>query len=174
MNPKNKETEYIREDSDDPEAKIKKIGKLLKRCKSEKQEYLDGWQRVQADFQNYIKQRNNEMQEFQKFASQESVLKIFPVLDNLILACDAVPEKFKDDSWAKGIVSIKKQFEDILDEQGIKEVKVRGGDMFDPSQHEAAEEIESKEKSGTIAEVLQKGYTLNGKVIRAARVKVAK
>ena len=154
--------------------KIKKLQKILKKCKSEKQEYLEGWQRARADQQNYIKQKNIEMEAFRKFASEAAVLQIIPLLDNLILACESIPENIAADNWTKGIMQIRKHFENVLGENGVEMIDAKPGGKFDPVHHEAADETEEGGESGTIAEVVQQGYTLNGKVIRATRVKVIK
>jgi len=146
----------------------------LKKYKRESKEYLEGWQRTQAEFQNYIKQKDKEMQEFRKFAADDIVLKIIPVLDNLILASMSMPENLKSNQWAKGMAHIQKQFEDVMRENGVAEISANPGDKFDPAYHESYEEIKSDTESGAIAGVVQVGYTLHGKVIRPARVKVAK
>jgi molecular chaperone GrpE len=147
---------------------------LLKKCQKERQEYLEGWQRAQADFQNYIKQKEKEMQEFRKFAEDLIILKIIPVFDSFMLASQSVPDNFKDDQWAKGIMSIRNQFAEVLQDIGVKEITVSPGDKFDPERHESVEEISSDTESGAIAELVLLGYTLHDKVIRPAKVKIAK
>lgn len=166
--------EYVSEDDDMPEKKIAKIKKNLKVCKQERQKYLEGWQRTQADFQNYIKQKDIETGEFKKFATESIVLAIIPIMDNLILACESIPKSIAHDNWVKGVEQVRKHFERVLSENGVKEIIVSVGDKFDPAYHEAAGEIESDGESGTIAEVLQGGYTLNDKVIRASMVRLVK
>ena len=166
--------EYVSEDFDMPEKKIDKIKKSLKVCKQERQKYLEGWQRTQADFQNYIKQKDIEVQGFKKFATEDIVLAIIPIMDNLILACESIPESIAKDNWVKGVEQVRKHFERVLNESGVKEIIVSAGDKFDPAYHEAAGEIKSDGESGTITEVLQGGYTLNDKVIRASRVRLIK
>ena len=172
---KEQKIEYIEEDSGDAKRKVEKLRKVLKRCKKERQEYLEGWQRARADHQNYIKQREEEMREFKKVASESTIVQIIPILDNLILACESIPESIVQDNWAKGLVQIRKHFETVLEEVGVKTIDAKIGEKFDPLYHDAAEEVEgTSAERGTIAEVIQKGYTLNGRVIRATRVKVTK
>lgn len=167
--------EYIEEDAgSDTKRQIKKLQKILKTCKAERHEYLEGWQRARADQQNYIKQKDKEMQDFRKFALRNTALQIIPVLDNLVLACESVPQDMKDHNWVSGIAHIKKQFESVFRDIGLEEIEVKHGGRFDPEYHEAAGEAESGGESGTITEVLRRGYTLSGKVIRPARVKVIK
>jgi len=182
-NQKEDKLEYIEEGGDDAphhaaqgEAikRIEKLRKILKRCKSERQEYLEGWQRARADHLNYIKQREQDIVALRKFASEGMVLAIIPILDNLILACESIPENISTDNWTKGIIQIRKHFENVLKENGIEVIEAKPGDKFDPAYHEATDETEGGGESGTIFEVLQGGYTLNGKVVRAVRVKVIK
>ena len=171
---KDSKIEYVSEDFDMPEKKIDKIKKSLKACKQERQKYLEGWQRTQADFQNYIKQKDIETQGFKKFATEDIVLAIIPIMDNLSLACESIPASISKDNWVKGVEQVRKHFEGVLNENGVRKIVVNIGDKFDPAYHEAAGEIKSDGKSGTIAEVLQGGYTLNDKVIRASMVRINK
>lgn len=172
---KDEKIEYISEEgSEDAVKRIEKLRKILKKYKSEKQEYLEGWQRARADFQNYRKQQENVMDEFRKFVGKDFILRILPILDNLSHASALLPDGLKDDPWAKGVQNVQKQFAGILSELGLEEIGVNKGDKFDPMFHEAVGEAEGEGASGTVAEVSQKGYMLNGKAIRAARVKVIK
>lgn len=164
---------YVNEEPESPH-RIDKLRKALKVCKGERQEYLEGWQRARADFLNYKKQLESGMVEFRKFATKEALLKILPALDNLGLAVNSVPDELKDNNWTNGIVNIKRQLDTIFTEMGLEEIKIAGGEKFNPEHHETIEEVTGAGESGTIVEVLQKGYMLNGKVVRAARVKVVK
>jgi len=168
------EKQYVNEESDAAEARVKKLRRALKGCLAEKQEYLAGWQRAQADFQNYKKHQEAEMGEFRKFVNLGLIFRILPILDNLVAACESVPENNRNDPWAKGVLNVKRQFENALAEEGLEEIKVQRGDKFNAEIHEAISEMEGKEESGTVAEVLQRGYKLHGKIIRAAKVKVNK
>lgn len=171
---KDKKTEYVYEEDGLFPQKYKKLKKELVRCKKEKQEYLDGWQRSRAELQNFIKQKEIESQDFKRFATAEIILKVLIFFDNLGFILDSAPKSVKDDPWLKGIASTRKQLEDMLTREGVEEIPAEQGGEFEPARHEAVETVESDERSGLIAQVLQKGYTLNGKVIRPTRVKVAK
>ena len=171
---KDKKTEYMYEEDSLFPQKYKKLKKEFARCKKEKQEYLDGWQRSRAELQNFIKQKEIEVQDFKRFATSEIILKVLIFFDNLGFILDSAPKSVKGDPWLKGIASTRKQLEDMLMREGIEEISAEQGGEFEPARHEAVEAVESNEKSGLVAEVLQKGYTLNGKVIRPTRVKIAK
>lgn len=146
----------------------------LEKCRLERQDYLTGWQRARADFLNYKKDQGRVMDEFRNFAHAQLLEKILSVFDNLSRACDSLPESLKDDVWAKGVINVRRQFESLLFEQGIEEIKITTGDKFDPAYHEAIGEIEGEGQSGAVAEISQKGYILHGTVIRPARVKIIK
>jgi len=174
MKKKSNKIEYTDDNSDIVEEKFRKLRHVLKTCKTERQEYLTGWQRERADHQNYIKQKSAEIQDFRKFAAEDIIAHILPVLDNLALACDSTPENLKDEAWVRGILNIRKHFVGILRDQGVEEIDAKIGSEFDPVYHEAIGQIASEEKSGAIAQILQRGYTIHGKVIRPTRIKISK
>jgi len=147
---------------------------LLQECQKQKDEYLAGWQRARADFLNYKKEEIERMGEILKCVGEEFILKILPILDNLDLAEKKLPEDLKRDDNVKGLLLIKTQISDFLKAQGLEEIKTVG-EKFDPNFHEAVEQVEVKNKeSGVIVEETQKGYKINGRLLRPAGVKVVK
>lgn len=153
--------------------KYSKKGELEK-CRKQRDEYLAGWQRAKADFLNYKKQEMERLKKVMEYTSQELILKILPILDNLEKAKTQIPPDFKDNEWVKGISQITSQLQDLLRKEGIEEIKAIG-EKFDPNFHEALEKIEVENKEpGEVIEEVQKGYTLNGKVIRPTKVKITK
>jgi len=90
------------------------------------------------------------------------------------LALEHVPEDQKDAEWIKGIAHIKRMLEDILKANGVEEIVVEEGDEFDPIIHEAVErkthDMKHTTEKDVIKEVVRKGYRLNGKIIRVARI----
>jgi len=146
----------------------------LKRCEEMKNEYLAGWQRAKADFLNYKKDEAERIGEILKFSVEEMILGILPILDSFNLAEKGLSKELKENEHIKGVLQIKKQFEEVLKRQGVEEIKTIK-EKFDPNFHEAVEGIEKKGfEKGVIIEEIQKGYILNNKVIRPARVKVSK
>ena len=126
--------------------------------------------RLSADFQNYRRRTEKEKSDIYAFANEKIVLQLLDVLDNFDRAMQTAPE---DDKFAEGMGLILKQFTDLLDRNNVAEIEALGK-SFDPNYHnavmtEAAEDTES----GIITKVLQKGYTLNGKVIRPSMVAVS-
>ena len=153
--------------------KYDKKGKLEK-CQKEKDEYLAGWQRARADFLNYKKEEIERLKKVMEYGSEELILKIFPILDSLEKAETQIPLDFKDNEWVEGISQVRIQLQDFLKKEGVEEIKTIG-ERFDPNFHEALEKVEVKNKeAGKIVKEIQKGYTLNNKVIRPAKVKITK
>lgn len=153
---------------------IKKLRERLQKCEKERVDFLTGWQRTKADYLNARKDEIEKIKTIIKGANEELVLKILPVLDNLELAEKNLPKDLKEEDFTKGIVQIKKQFLDILKQEGVEEIKAMG-EKFDPNFHDVIEEIEKKDiSSGIIIEEIKKGYTLNGRVIRPSKVRVAR
>ena len=153
----------------DAAAKVNKLREELKGCEAEKREYLDGWQRAKAELINYKKDEARRFEELVKFAAQGVIAEVVAVLDSFDLALQHQMPKDVE----KGIVLIRSQLEDILRRRGL-EVLAAVGQKFDPSCHESLGEVESDAAPGTVVEELQKGYLLNGKVLRPTRVRIAK
>lgn len=154
--------------------KLKELEEKLKKSEEKAKEYLAGWQRQRAEFLNYKKEEMQRMQEFLKYANEELILKILPILDNFNLAEKQLPEDLKNNENIKGFLQIKLQLEDFLKNLGVEEIKTIG-QKFDPNFQEVEEEMEdSSKQSGIVIEEIQKGYKLHGKVIRPAKVKISK
>jgi molecular chaperone GrpE len=137
--------------------------------KKKSEEYLTSWKRSQADFVNYKRRAEQDRLEFSKFASSSAILAMLPVLDDLRRAVDAIPAEFAERDWVNGVRLVEKKFLNTLEMQGVKPI-IALGMAFDPNFHEAV--IQSKGPEGMVVQELQKGYTLNGKLLRAAKVAV--
>lgn len=136
-------------------------------------ELTSGWQRTQADFLNFKKQSADERIRLIESAGSDIVEQLLPVLDHFQLAAKHLPDELKDNNWAIGIKQIEKQFENILFENKLERIESVGRE-FNPEFHEAIEEVDSDQPSGIITEEILSGYKFAGKVIRPAKVKVAK
>jgi len=153
--------------------------KEFEKLKKEKGEYLKGWQKERADFINYKKNEKERFKEVVRFSNERIIKSLIAVLDGFDLAIESFLKQKKDkkenEHYLKGIYLIKSQLEDILDKEGIEKIKVKLGDSLNPAFHEVVAVTEDKKFSpDTITEILEKGYILNGKVIRPCRVIVAK
>ena len=138
------------------------------------EEYYDKWLRVHADFQNTRKRLEKEKLEFLKFANEDLVLQLLPIIDNFDRALNADKNIEKDEPHLKGILLIKDDLHRLLENYGVVKLNcVR--QKFNPELHEAVMVVESEEHpEGTVVEELQAGYTMHGKLIRPASVKVSK
>lgn len=137
---------------------------------TEETDYESLYLRAKADLENYRRQVEKDRIDFGKFANENLIVQLLPVLDNFQRAANHLPENLKDDEWVKGITGIEKQFEQILESAGLKKIAAKTGADCDTNLHEAIATGEGE--SGKILEVIEEGYELNGKVLRAAKVKV--
>ena len=161
------------DDQDSFEARIKKLREKLKECEKQKQEYLDGWQRLRADVANENKRRQEELLKAKDSGIEVALHKILPALDSFDSAFKGEFWENLDDTWKQGIGFIYKQFLTALEELGVQELG-KEGESFDPSVHEAIKELETneKDKDHTVSKVIRKGYKIKNKVIRPAQVEI--
>ena len=155
---------------------LKKLREKLKIAEQEKMEYLAGWQRSKAEFINVKKQQEEERKDLVKFATLGLIEDLIPVLQSFdsAMANKEVWEKV-DSAWRMGIEYISTTLLDALKQRGLPVINPLN-EEFNPSLHEAVEtrEVGVKEDDGKIVAVLQKGFMLQGKVLRGARVVVGK
>lgn len=153
---------------------IEEIKKQLEECEKKRDDYLKGWQRSQADFINYKKDEMARMKELLKYGSAGLILGFLPILDNFEKAEKETPKDLQENQYFKGVLQIKKQIQDFLKNQGVKEIESIGKKV-DLNFHEIVGEAEAKDKeSGIIIEETQKGYLFEDKLLRVAKVKVSK
>ena len=133
---------------------------------SESERYM----RLMADFQNYKRRSEKERSDIYSFANEKIITELLMVADNFERALASAD---RNESFVKGMEMIFDQLIGVMTKAGTEEIKALGED-FDPNFHNAVMTEESSEyESGKVTEVLQKGYILNGKVIRPSMVKVA-
>ena len=155
---------------------IEEVKKELENAKAKCEEYLSGWKRERADFLNYKKDEMERIGQLVKYSNEELILKIIPILDNIYLAESHVPEELKENNWIEGFNQIKNQLCDFLKKEGIDPIKTIG-EKIDPNTMEATEEVVGSPTphiSGIVVEEIQRGYTMCGKIIRVAKVKISK
>ncbi len=140
--------------------------------KQQLEETFARYQRAAADLENYKRRSRQELAERTQYANEQLVLKLLPLLDNFQRALEHAPDGI-DPNWFDGIKLIAKQFEDVLQAQGVSSIPAVG-EKFDPAQHEAiASEATDEHEEGTVVEEMQRGYRLHRKVLRPTLVKVA-
>ena len=150
----------------------------LKKVEAQRDEYLNSWKRSAADFINYKKEEGKRFSELATYAAIDFAKDLLPVLDSFELGINSID---KESPAYKGMLMIRGQLQEALRKKGIERIVVARGDTFNPEFHEAMTEEEmppdspDKEKlSGKILEELVPGYSMNGRVIRATKVKLAK
>lgn len=160
--------------SEKQELNIEELKKELEDCKKKRDEYLAGWQRARADLVNYKKEEKDRINQLSSYFNNDLILKLLPILDSLNLAENKIPEELREDENIKGLLQIKIQVQDFLKNQGVKRIETLE-EKFDPNFHEVVGEIEAKDRDkGIIVEEVQRGYLLNDKVLRPAKVKISK
>ncbi|MDP3763405.1 MAG: nucleotide exchange factor GrpE [bacterium] len=152
---------------------IKKLREKLKQAETKAKEYLDGWQRSQADFVNLRKRDEEAKVEFIKFARLSLIEELIPVLDSFNIAMSGGNKDLPAGQGQAGIEPVYTQFWGILKADGLEEFNPMG-EIFDPKYHETMGTIQTEkaEDDHKILEVAQKGYRLSGKIIRPAKVKI--
>ncbi|MDO8565240.1 MAG: nucleotide exchange factor GrpE, partial [bacterium] len=137
---------------------VAKLKGKLKDAEAKAKEYLDGWQRSQADFVNIRKRDEEAKKEFVKFVSLEVVKDLIPVLDALSLGNNE---------------PVYRLLMHTLSKHGLEESNP-AGEKFNPEFHEAIGMVntDKSEEDNKILEVMQKGYILSGKIIRPAKVRI--
>jgi molecular chaperone GrpE len=152
------------------------LAALLAEAETKRDEYLELARRAQADFENYRKRMAAEVQAAAVRGKATVAKDVVPVLDDLERPLEAAgldPEGDSDDGLAHGVILVFRGLRETLKRNGIEQVDPKGA-KFDPTEHEALSTmpVEGVE-SGTVVEVMQKGYLMDGQLIRPARVVVS-
>ena len=164
------------EDIEDPvaeeepaaEEELASLAAELESARRERDEYLDSLRRLKAEFENSRKRQDRDRERILQSASEKLVAELLPVLDNLDRALEV------EGDVREGVRATRDHFVDVLMREGLVSV-ASDGQAFDPNVHEAVMGQPSDEhEEGTILQTFQRGYVLNGKPIRAAKVVVAK
>jgi len=149
------------------------LAKQLEESQVKSAEYLDGWQRSQAEFSNYKKRLEREQLGTTQLMRGAIISRFLPVMDDLQRALANHPGDEANQSWVSGIELIQRKLQAILDAEGVTRIEAEGK-MFDPNLHEAiSNEPSEGHQSGQIIAVVQQGYMLGERVIRHSMVRVA-
>ena len=165
--------EPIENMSDQPEvAEVEDIEALKQALAEEKKKaegYLANWQRAQADLINYKKRTEKDKEDIINFANSLLINDLLPVLDDLEVALNSIIPESAERPWVDGIRLIERKFRASLESHGLLPIKAIG-EPFDPRFHEAIRQDKGQE--GMVIGEFQKGYMLNDKLLRPARVAV--
>lgn len=173
-----KELELVEENEDGGELTgeqtLKKLREKLKLCQRERQEFLETSQRLRADYVNLKRETEANKLELLKFANQNLLLDLLGLADNFELAFanktiweQAPPE------WRQGVEQIYQKLRGLFERYHLVEITALN-QPFNPEEHQALTTIDTDDpkRDNTVAEVVQKGYKLEAKVVRPAGVKI--
>ncbi len=153
---------------------IEQLKTELEKANQQAAENFDGWQRERADFLNYKKRMERDQESSTQAIKGEVIKRFLVTLDDLERALKTRPTTGEGASWAEGIELIYRKLQSLLDMAGVKRIEVEKQE-FDPNLHEAITHEDCPDfESGQIIEVIEQGYTLGDRVIRPARVRVAR
>ena len=146
----------------------------LEKLKSDAEESHNRYLRALADFDNFRKRQREETERRTSLAREELILKLLPIVDNFQRALAAAEAQHSYESLVEGVTLTLKHMTEMLEKEGVEPIEALGQE-FNPELHEAMMRVETDEyPDNTVIDELEKGYTLNGKVLRPARVRVAK
>ena len=140
---------------------VKALERLPKQATDKTEEYLNNWKRERADFLNYKKDEARRIEEFARFANEDVILESMEIVDDLEIATKELKNK--------GLEQIIKKFKDLFKKYGVEEIDVKDK-KFNPEEHDVVE----MEPGGEKMLPVRAGYTMHGKVVRPARVKITK
>jgi len=157
------------EETDEKQTVLTEEEKLI----NEKKELEDKFLRLYSEFDNYKKRTTKERIDLFKTANQEVLSALLPVLDDLNRTVSSFENASDVDSMKEGIDLVYNKFMNLLEQQGLKEIEALGKE-FNTDYHEAITKVpaSNKKEKGKVVDVIEKGYFLNDKVLRYAKVVV--
>jgi molecular chaperone GrpE len=156
------------------EASAQDLAAELAAVARERDEYLDHLRRLKAEFDNYRRRVQRDNEELRLRAAETVVESLLPVMDNLSRALEA-GDKHEEGQLLAGLDLVAGQLRGTLAGHGLEEIEVEPGSTFDPEYHEAIVAQPSEEyEEGAVTQVLERGYLLHGKLLRPAKVIVAR
>ena len=145
-----------------------KVDKLEEELKQSEDKYL----RLYAEFENFKRRKNKEIETNNVYKSQKVITEILPSLDNLERALQVESDSEEIKSLLKGVEMVYEGLLNVLKSEGVELIETKNA-QFDPNYHHAVmQEEDSEKESGAILDTFQKGYKLKDRVIRPAMVKV--
>lgn len=170
------ESELDSDNAKDPAEIIQALKEKLKISRKERQEYLEGWQRTKADYANARKDEDKSRAEFVKFSKEDVIRDVLPALDSFHSAFgNKMAWEKVDLNWRMGVQYIYSQLLTALEKNGISLIEPKVGESFDTLRHESIATVptQNEKENHTVADVVQKGYSLHGKIVQPAKVKLA-
>ena len=155
-----------------PKIDKKAVQPDVKELEAKCREYLSGWQRAQADYDNLKKETDGKVKSLVEYSTAGIILEALSIYNHFKMALTHQPE-IGDRPWLAGLDHIKKEFEQFLNKFEIEEVKTVG-EVFNPAVHEAVGSEESTEPDNQVIKEARSGYLIKGKVIQPAQVIISK
>ncbi len=132
-------------------------------------------QRTRADFENYRKRVDGDLERAASTGESRAVAKLLPLIDILETATEQAPDNLKENPWVQGVIAARKNLEKMMNEIELKLIQAKIGTPFNPDLHHAVQfDDDSDGEKEVIAEVMQNGYTYRGNVLRPAMVRVSR
>ncbi len=162
------------ESAGNPSDELEKLQSALQKEQEQSQTHLETALRARAEMENLRKRTTRDIENAHKYALEKFVNELLPIMDSLELGMSAAESTESQAQLKEGMELTLKMFTSALEKFGVSQVSPEG-EKFNPELHEAVsmQEVEGKE-SGTVVTVMQKGYELNGRLVRPAMVMVAK
>ncbi len=156
------------------ELSAEELAKLLEEARARADEHWDKVLRAQAELDNLKKRHQRELEQAHKFGLEKFVAELLGVWDSLELGYQAAKENHDIDKLLEGTELTLKMLADTMGKFGVEQIDPQG-EPFDPERHQAMGMVERDDlPPNTVAEVIQKGYALNGRLVRPALVMVSK
>lgn len=157
-------------DAEEKEPEVETLKKKIASLEAEAKDREDKMLRLRADFENYRRRSTKEQAELGDTVTQALIKDLLPIIDNFDRAMSA--EQKDSDAFKKGVEMIYTQLGEILKKDGLEAIEAEGK-KFDPQYHQAVMRVENPDlPDDTIAQELQKGYMVKGRVIRPSMVQV--
>jgi molecular chaperone GrpE len=155
----------------DPEGRVAELETQLAAARAEADKNRDEWLRAKAETENVRRRGQEDVAKAHRFGLDSFSSALLPVKDSLDAALTV--ENTSIESFKEGVELTAKQLDSVFEKFAIREIPALG-EKFDPHRHQAIGQVESEQEPNTVVTVLQKGYTLNDRVLRPALVMVAK
>lgn len=165
------ELKTLKNDLKEKEESIEDLNKQIEEKDQKIDDYYSQMQRLRADFENYKRRSDKEIEEYRKYANEGLIIKLIDTYEDLERA---LKSSEKGENLKEGVELIYKNLKNVLEKEGLSEIPTTG-EKFDPFKHEALmTEKHDEYESGVVTDELAKGYTLKSKVIKCSMVKVCK
>ena len=150
--------------------------KALQHCQTQLNDVKNKYLHILADFENLKKRQEKERLQWARVAQMDVLVPLLTFIDDFDRAAGQIKESISQDQsqWLQGFELIHKELQKYLEKVGVQDIKIKPNDEFNPELHESVMAVESPDiSSGHIVQVLQKGYTFKGQILRPAKVSIA-